>query len=173
MFVNKKLFLLKIFQKVSGKQASNYKIDNLDKKILTNLMDDGRQSYTEIGKKLFCSSGTIHVRMKKMEKEGVVEKQQLKVNYKKLGYDITAFLGIYLTNSSMYEKVADDLKKVKEMVGLHYPTGTYSMFAKIICKDTDHLMDVLHKKIQTIDGIQRTETLISLKENIDRSLDLG
>jgi len=157
---------------MNEKSGANCKIDNLDKEILTNLMDDGRQSYTEIGKKLFCSSGTVHVRMKKMEKEGVVEKQLLKVNYKKLGFDITAFLGIYLTNSSKYEQVAQDLKEVKEMVGLHYTTGAYSMFAKIICRDTDHLMDVLHKKIQTIDGIQRTETLISLKENIDRSLDL-
>jgi len=152
---------------------SFYGIDNLDKDILSILMKDGRTPYTEIGKKLFCSAATVHVRMKKLERLGVVKKQQLIINYKAIGYDIAAFLGIFLTSSSMYEKVANELNKIPEMVGLHYTTGAYSMFAKIICRDTDHLMEVLHSKIQCVTGIQRTETLISLKENLDRPLKIS
>jgi len=150
--------------------SRNYGIDNLDRSILKILMQNSKVSYAEIGKQLFCSAGTVHVRMKKMEKLGIVDKPQLQVNYKKLGYDIAAFLGVYLTSSSMYESVATKLAEVPEMVGLHYTTGAYSMFAKIICTDTDHLMEVLHNKIQSIDGIQRTETLISLQESINRPL---
>jgi len=152
------------------KEQTNLTIDNLDKSILNLLQADGKLSYAEIGKKLFCSAGTVHVRMKKMEKEGIIKKQELKVDYKKLGYDIEAFLGIYLTSSSKYDDVAKQLKTVKEVLSLHYTTGAYSMFAKIVCKDTIHLMDVLHTKIQIIPGVQRTETLISLKENIERPL---
>jgi len=153
-----------------GKEQVNLTIDNLDKSILNLLQADGKLSYAEIGKKLFCSAGTVHVRMKKMEKEGIIKKQELKVDYKKLGYDIEAFLGIYLTSSSKYDEVAKALKEVKEVLSLHYTTGSYSLFAKIVCKDTIHLMDVLHTKIQSIEAVQRTETLISLKENIERPL---
>lgn len=152
------------------KEQVNLTIDNLDKSILNLLQENGKLSYAEIGKKLFCSAGTVHVRMKKMEKEGIIKKQELKVNYKKLGYDIEAFLGIYLTSSSKYDEVAKQLQTVKEVLSLHYTTGAYSMFAKIVCKDTIHLMNVLHTKIQIIPGVQRTETLISLKENIERAL---
>lgn len=145
--------------------------DELDLKILSILMKNGRIPYTEIGKMLFVSGGTVHVRMKKMEEAGIVKGQQLIVDHSKLGFDVCAFLGIYLDKSSMYDEVAEQLKTIPEIVNAHYTTGTYSIFAKIICRDTNHLRDILHDKIQKINGIQRTETFISLDENIDRPLD--
>ncbi|RMG87087.1 MAG: winged helix-turn-helix transcriptional regulator [Bacteroidetes bacterium] len=148
------------------------KIDKLDKQILAALMKDANQSYTEIAKKLFVSGGTIHVRMKKLQKMGIVEGAGLRVNYEKLGYDIVAFLGIYLDKSSLYDDVAKELEKIPEIVGAHYTTGLYNIFAKIICRDTNHLRSVLHDKIQHIGGIQRTETFISLQESIDRPVDV-
>ncbi|HMP32636.1 MAG TPA: Lrp/AsnC ligand binding domain-containing protein, partial [Saprospiraceae bacterium] len=54
----------------------------------------------------------------------------------------------------------------------HYTTGNYSIFAKLICRDTQHLRDTLSNKIQSIQGIQRTETFISLDETIERPLKL-
>ncbi len=151
-------------------QPKNYEIDDLDRKILSILMENAKIPFTKIGEMLFVSAGTIHVRMKKMEELGIIKRHQLIVDYEKLGYDITAFLGIYLKQSSFYSQVCEELQKVPEVVGLHYTTGDYSMFMKIVCKDTNHLKDVLHDKIQPIDGIQRTETFISLEENIDRPL---
>jgi Lrp/AsnC family transcriptional regulator, regulator for asnA, asnC and gidA len=143
-------------------------IDQLDRQILSQLIEDGKMPYTDIAKKLFVSSGTIHVRMKKMEQLGIVQGSSLNVDYHKLGYDITAFLGIYLDKSSLYDEVAEDLKKIPEIVEANYTTGGYSLFAKIICKDTNHLRLVLHDKIQKIPGIQRTETFISLEQSIYR-----
>lgn len=145
-------------------------LDDIDYKILSLLMNDASIPYTEIAKKVFVSGGTVHVRMKKMEQMGVVEGSQLKVNYSRLGYDITAFLGIYLQKSSLYDDAAEDLKKIPEVVNLHYTTGNYSMFVKIVCRDTEHLRQVLHDKIQKVRGVERTETLISLDETINRSL---
>ncbi|MCL4153331.1 UNVERIFIED_CONTAM: hypothetical protein GTU68_019865 [Idotea baltica] len=149
---------------------SHPEVDDLDLKIITILIENARTPYTEIAKRLFVSGGTVHVRMKKLEKLGIVKKQQLIVDYGKLGYDITAFLGIFLTRSSEYGRVVNDLEKIPELVGVHYTTGNYSMFAKIICKDTQHLREVLHEKVQSIEGINRTETLISLEESINRPL---
>ncbi len=152
--------------------AENLKIDNVDLKILEILMQDAKKPYTEVAKKAFVSGGTVHVRMSKMEEAGIVDKTTLKVNYAKLGYDITAFIGIFLQKSALYEQVMTALKTIAEVVSIHYTTGNYSMFVKIHCKDTNHLKVVLHDKIQQIEGIERTETMISLEESLDRSLNL-
>ena len=150
----------------------NYELDNIDLGILNILMKNAKTPYTEIGEKLFVSAGTVHVRMKKMEKLGIIKTSTLNIDYSKIGYDVTAFIGIYLTISKYYDSVVAQLEKIPEVTGIHYTTGAYSMFGKIVCRDTRHLRQVLHDKLQTIDGIQRTDTLISLEESINRSLDL-
>lgn len=147
-------------------------LDKLDRQILSELMHDAEQPYTELAKKLFVSGGTVHVRMKKLREMGIVKGANLAVDYEKLGYDICAFLGIYLDKSSLYDGVAEELKKIPEVVEAFYTTGLYSIFAKIYCRDTNHLREVLHDKIQKIAGIQRTETFISLQESIDRPVDI-
>ncbi len=147
-------------------------LDEIDKKILSILMKNAKTPYTDIAKEIHVSGGTVHVRMNKMEEMGLVKGASLTVDYEKLGYDVAAFLGIYLNKSSMYDDVASELAKIPEVVGAHYTTGAYSIFAKIICKNTNHLRDVLHDKIQPIQGIQRTETFISLQESINRSIQI-
>lgn len=148
------------------------KIDKLDLQIIDELTKDASQPYTELAKKLYVSGGTIHVRMRKLTEMGIVKSSSLQVNYEALGYDIAAFLGIYLDKSSLYDDVADELNQIPEIVSAHYTTGQYSIFAKIICRDTNHLRDILHDKIQKIQGIQRTETFISLQESINRAVNI-
>ncbi len=145
-------------------------IDEVDKQILSILMKDAKEPYTEIAKKIHVSGGTVHVRMRKLEQLGIVTGASLSIDYSKLGYDISAFLGIYLDKSSLYDEVAENLKKIPEVVEAHYTTGLYSIFAKVICRDTAHLKEVLHDKIQKIGGIQRTETFITLQESINRPI---
>ena len=147
-------------------------LDPLDYKILKILVEDANLPYTEIGQRLDVSGGTVHVRMKKMESLGIVKGAQLLIDYSKIGWDISAFLGIYLDKSSLYEDVAKQLEAIPEVVNIHYTTGIYSIFAKIICRDTQHLREVLHDKIQRVSGIQRTETFISLEESLIRNTPL-
>jgi Lrp/AsnC family transcriptional regulator for asnA, asnC and gidA len=149
-----------------------FELDPLDYKILEILVQDANLPYTEIGTRLDVSGGTVHVRMKKMESLGIVKGAQLLIDYSKIGWDITAFLGIYLDKSSLYEDVAKQLEQIPEVVNIHYTTGIYSIFAKIICRDTQHLREVLHDKIQRVTGIQRTETFISLEESLIRNTPL-
>ncbi len=151
----------------------NYEIDNTDLKILEILMQDAKRPYTEVAKKVNVSQGTVHVRMNKMEEAGILEKTTLRINYAKLGYDITAFIGIYLEKSALYESVLARLKGIPEIINIHYTTGNYSMFVKIHCRDTNHLKEVLHDKMQQVEGIERTETMISLEESLDRNLKLS
>lgn len=147
-------------------------VDKLDKQILAILMQNAKKAYTEIAQELFVSGGTIHVRMNKLSEAGIVKGYNLVVDHGKLGYDISAFLGIYLDKSSLYDEVAAELEKIPEIVAAHYTTGLYNIFARIVCRDTKHLRDVLHDKIQKIQGIQRTETFISLQESINRPINI-
>lgn len=152
--------------------SKNYQLDKLDKQILSMLMKDATIPYTEIAKELVISAGTIHVRMKKLIELGVVLGSHLEINPTKVGFDVCAFLGIFLEKGSEYNDAVIRLKKVPEVVELHYTTGVYSMFAKIVCRDTQHLREVLNEHIQTIKGVQRTETFISLEESIKRQVEI-
>ena len=147
-------------------------IDKLDRQILSILMRDAKMPYTDIAKKLFVSGGTVHVRMRKLEQLGVVKEANLKVDFGKLGYDVSAFIGVYLDKSSMYKDVIQQLREIPEIVAAHYTTGNYAIFARLVCKDTMHLRSVLSEKIQSIEGIQRTETFISLEESINRPISI-
>lgn len=151
----------------------NYQLDKTDLAILSLLMLDARKPYTEIAEEVYVSPGTVHVRMRKMEKMGIIRNSQLQVDLTKLGLDVTAFLGVYLQKSSLYDHVVSALKAIPEIVDCHYTTGAYSMFVKIVCKDTNHLKNILHDSIQPIEGIERTETFISLEESINRQVQLN
>ncbi len=148
--------------------ASSLNLDKTDFLIIQHMMEDNGISYADLGKKLFVSAGTIHVRIKKLQDAGIVKGSKLNVDLKALGYDVIAFIGIYLEKSSLYDSVMKELKKVKEIVRLNYTTGNYSMFAEIVCKDIQQLRFVLHDELQKIKGIERTETFISLEESFKR-----
>ena len=145
-------------------------IDKLDLQIIQQLMLDASPSYAEMGKKLFVSAGTIHVRIKKLQEANIIQGMKFHVDLKKLGYDVIAFIGIYLEKSSLYDVVAKDLKKIPEIVRMNYTTGNYSIFAEIVCKDIAQLRSVLHDELQKIKGIERTETFISLEESLNRNV---
>ncbi|MEO8822715.1 MAG: Lrp/AsnC ligand binding domain-containing protein [Ginsengibacter sp.] len=149
--------------------AAKFNIDKLDLKIMQEMLENAEMPYAELGKKLFVSGGTIHVRIKKLEELGIVKGKKLKVNLGLLGYDITAFVGIFLEKSSLYDSVASELEKIPEIIRLNYTTGNYSMYIEIVCKDISQLRKVLHDNLQKIKGIERTETLISLSESFNRS----
>ena len=150
--------------------AGKLNLDKLDLQIIDAMMSNAEISYAELGKKLFVSGGTIHVRIKKLQEFKIVKGIRLSVDLKLLGYDITAFVGIYLEKSSLYDNVAKELMKIPEIIRLNYITGNYSMFLEIVCKDITQLRYVLHDELQKIKGIERTETFISLEEGFVRNV---
>jgi Lrp/AsnC family transcriptional regulator for asnA, asnC and gidA len=153
-------------------EGSINSLDDLDFQILGILIKDSRTPFLEIARQCHVSGGTIHVRMKKMEDIGVIKGTKLLVDNSKLGYDVCAFIGIYLDNTLSYESTIKGLKKIKEVVELHYTTGEYSIFIKVICKTIEDLQNLIMNKIQRVGGIQRTNTFISLVQLIDRNIEL-
>jgi Lrp/AsnC family transcriptional regulator, regulator for asnA, asnC and gidA len=152
--------------------ALSVEIDGIDKEILRDLMDDARKPILQIANKVGISGAAIHQRLKKLEQFGVISGSKLMVNPKVLGYNTMAFIGIYLDKAARNLEAVTALKKIPEVIECHYTTGNWSVLIKIICKDNEHLMGLLNTKIQAIEGVSRTETFISLDQQIGRQIQL-
>ena len=147
-------------------------IDGIDKTILKHLMQDARTSILGIAREIGISGAAVHQRLRKLESSGLISGSKLIINPKVLGYNTMAYVGVHLDNASKYSSAIKRLKEIPEVVESHYTTGNWSIFIKILCKDNTHLMKVLNEKIQFIKGVARTETFISLDQQIDRQLRL-
>tara|TARA_R110002072_G_scaffold48716_9_gene133185 strand:+ start:15126 stop:15602 length:477 start_codon:yes stop_codon:yes gene_type:complete len=145
---------------------SKFKLDNVDHQILDMLIDNSRVPFTDIAKKHNVSAGTIHVRVKKMEDAGIITGSSLTVDYTKLGYSFIAYVGIFLQKTSQTKFVLERLKTIPNVTVAHITTGKFNIFCKIRAQDTTHAKDIIYE-IDDIEGVLRTETMISLEESIN------
>ncbi len=152
--------------------AASVQLDDLDLQILDILIKDARTPYLEIARICHVSGGTIHVRMKKMEDLGIIRGTKILLDMSKLGYDVCCFIGVYLDKSSSFQEAVESMSKIKEIVELHYTTGNYTLFVKVVCKNIAHLQELLLTSINLIPGVQRTDTFISLSQPVDRNVRL-
>ncbi|MFC2148639.1 Lrp/AsnC ligand binding domain-containing protein [Bacteroidota bacterium] len=148
----------------------NIKIDGIDKKILRFLMQDARKPILEIARNIGISGAAIHQRLRKLEKSGLIAGSKFIVNPKVLGYTTMAYIGIFLDKAMSNPIAVKQLEKIPEVLECHYTTGNWSILIKVLCKDNEHLMHLLNKNIQQIEGVSRTETFISLDQQIDRQI---
>mgnify|MGYP003116279611 FL=1 len=148
----------------------NIKIDGIDKKILRFLMSDARKPVLEIARKIGISGAAIHQRLRKLEASGLIAGSKFIINPKVLGYTTMAYIGIYLDKAMSNPLAVKELKKIPEVLECHYTTGNWSILIKVLCRDNEHLMNVLNRDIQQIEGVSRTETFISLDQQLDRQI---
>ncbi len=143
-----------------------FKLDDVDHKILDLLIDNSRIPFTDIAKKLLISAGTVHVRVKKMEEFGIIQGASLALDYKKLGYTFIAYIGIFLEKTHLTNFVLEKLQNIPYVTVAHITTGRFNIFCKIRSKNTNHAKEIIFM-IDDIDGVSRTETMISLEESIN------
>lgn len=146
------------------------KIDNLDRKILEIIMSNARIASKDIAAVCGVSRAAIHQRIQRLADLGVIVGSGYKVNPKMLGYSTCTFIGVNLERGAMYRNVVPELEKIPEIVDCHFTTGPYTILVKVFARDNEHLMDLLNNKIQNIEGVTGTETLISLDNSIHREL---
>ena len=151
-------------------QNGSIKIDGIDKEILRFLMADAKKTILEIAKNIGISGASVHQRLRKLEASGVIIGSKFIVNAKALDYNTMAYIGIYLDKAMSNPSAVSALKKIPEVLECHYTTGNWSILIKVLCKDNEHLMRLLNKEIQQIKGVSRTETFISLDQQIDRQI---
>lgn len=147
-------------------------LDGIDKIILKLLLQDARTPIQVLAKASGISGAAVHQRLKKLEKAEVVSGSKIILNPKVLGYKTVAFIGIYLDKAIRNPEAVKQLKNIPEVIECHYTTGNWSIFAKLLCRDNEHLMELLNKKIQSVEGVSRTETFISLQEQMNRQIEL-
>lgn len=147
-------------------------LDGIDKKILRYLMKDARTPILEIARNIGISGAAIHQRLRKLEASGVIDGSKFIINPKVLGYTTMAYIGIYLDRAMSNPRAVAALEKIPEVLECHYTTGNWSILIKVLCKDNEHLMQVLNKSIQQIEGVSRTETFISLNQQINRQIQI-
>ena len=148
---------------------AEYHLDKIDKEIIYMLMDNAKTSLAQISKNVGISTTAVHQRIKKLENAGVMENSISFLNPRKIGYKVVSYIGVFLEQPSHYQDAIKALKDINEVVEAHYTTGNYTIFLKVLCKDNDHLMEILNK-IQKLKGVTRTETFISLEQSISRQL---
>jgi Lrp/AsnC family transcriptional regulator for asnA, asnC and gidA len=142
------------------------KLDDTDHQILNMLIDNTRTPFTDIAKKLDISAGTVHVRVKKMEESGIIVGSSLTLNYKKLGYTFIAYVGIFLEKTSQTQFVLNRIEEIPNITVAHVTTGKFNLFCKIRAKNTEHAKNIIFL-IDDIDGVSRTETMISMEESLN------
>lgn len=152
------------------KQNNSITLDGIDKKILRALMQDARTPVLVIAREVGISGAAIHQRLRKLEKSGLIAGSKFLIDPKILGYTTMAFIGVYLDKAISNPEAVKQLKKIPEVIECHYTTGNWSIFIKILCKDNSHLMHLLNNDIQSITGVSRTETFISLDQQIERQI---
>lgn len=142
------------------------KLDETDHQILNMLIDNTRTPFTDIAKKLDISAGTVHVRVKKMEESGIIIGSSLTLNYKKLGYTFIAYVGIFLEKTSQTQFVLNRIEEIPNITVAHVTTGKFNLFCKIRARNTEHAKNIIFL-IDDIDGVSRTETMISMEESLN------
>jgi Lrp/AsnC family transcriptional regulator for asnA, asnC and gidA len=145
-------------------------VDGIDKIIIKNLLQDARTPIQVIASVAGISGAAVHQRLKKLERANVISGSQIILNPKILGFKTVAFIGVYLDKAIRNPEAVKQLKNIPEVIECHYTTGNWSIFAKLLCRDNEHLMELLNKNIQSVEGVSRTETFISLEEQINRQV---
>lgn len=142
------------------------KLDETDHKILDMLIENTRIPFTDISKKLNISAGTVHVRVRKMEAAKLITGSSLTIDYQKLGYSFIAYVGIFLDKTSQTQFVLNRIREIPFVTVAHVTTGKFNLFCKIRSKNTSQAKDIIYQ-IDEIEGVTRTETMISLEESIN------
>ena len=152
------------------KKSNGMDIDDFDKLILKELEKDGRKPYSEIAKKLNISNTMVHQRVNRMKEGGLIKKMALELDERKMGYEWSAFTGIVLKEDCNSESIIEALKIIPEVVECYYITGKYTLYIRIVAKNSEHMRKVLYEKIDHISGVLKTESLIDFGRAFKRNV---
>lgn len=147
-------------------------LDSLDEQILQMIASNARIPFLEVARACRVSGAAIHQRIQKLVKLGVLKGSQYILDPEKIGYDTCAFMGLFLKDPSDFDRVVAALEQIPEVVECHYTTGDYDMFIKIYARNNNHMLSIIHDKLQPL-GLQRTETIISFHEAFSRQMPIS
>lgn len=135
----------------------------LDSRIIELLQKNARIPFLEIARKLKVSGPTIHDKISKLEKSGVIKGYTAVIDEEKRGYDVMAFVGLVIKQDSDLEKLHTQLNEFDNVIEVNYLAGPIDVLIKIKAKNTRDLQEFLHNKIPKIEGFMKSETSLILR----------
>jgi Lrp/AsnC family transcriptional regulator for asnA, asnC and gidA len=147
----------------------HHQLDTLDEKILKLIINNARMPFLEVARECNVSGAAIHQRIQKLTNLGVIKGSEFIIDNTKVGYETCAYIGLFLDSPGQFSEVTAALEEIPEVVECHYTTGQYDLFIKIYARNNQHLLSIIHKKLQPL-GLARTESIISFKEAFKKQL---
>src|SRR5690242_3911127 len=141
---------------------SNQLLDDVNLRIMDMLGRDSSTPFVEIAKQIGISDATVHLRVRRLIAEGVINKFTISVDNDLLGYDHLAFIGINVQPGYADESI-DGLLNLEEVLEIHEMHGTFDLLLKIRAKDLDQMREVVENKIRKLPRILETELMTVLK----------
>jgi len=145
-------------------------MDKKDLKILDVLKNNSKLSTQEISKKTFIPITTVHHRIKKLEKEGIIKGYTVLLDNKKLGKKLSAYIlitvdydGLKKLNISQHD-LTNKLEKYEFVEDAAIVAGGFDIILKIRVEDIDQMDDFVTKNLRKIEGVEKTQTFIVLHE---------
>lgn len=145
-------------------------MDEIDAKIIEILKKDSRKSASAIGNLINLSVPAVVERMKKLEKLNIITNYTIKLNKKKLGFSLTAFILVVLERGADIVSFREKVIQTQGVLECHHVAGQYDYVLKVCVEDTDGLEHFLMHSLKQIEGVASSNTLISLsvlKEDIN------
>src|SRR5918912_354155 len=137
-------------------------LDDINLKIIDVLSKDSSVPFVEIAKQIGISDATVHVRVRRLKDEGVIDKFTLSVDNGLLGYDHLAFIGINI-RPGLADQITEELSNVEEILEVHEMHGKFDLFVKVRAKDLSHTREIIEKKIRILPNILDTQLMTVLK----------
>ena len=147
--------------------------DDIDLKILSILQIRGRSRLADIADEVELSAPAVMERVKKLEASGVIKGYQALLDGKRVGKDITAFIGVSVGHQRDINKFAAQMLKYRDVLECHHVTGDESFILKVKAANTTSLEKLLGE-IRSVEGVTRTVTRVVLSTAKESQvLDLG
>jgi Lrp/AsnC family transcriptional regulator, regulator for asnA, asnC and gidA len=137
-------------------------IDGINLKIIDVLRKDSSVPFIEIAKQIGISDATVHLRVRKLKDQGIINKFTLSVDNDLLGYDHLSFIGINI-RPGIADQITEELSSIEEVLEVHEMHGKFDLFVKIRAKDLSHTRDIIEKKIRILPNIVDTQLMTVLK----------
>lgn len=145
-------------------------LDDIDLKILDIISRNARKPFKDVASECGISRAAVHQRVNRMVEMNVITGSGYHIDPQKVDFHTCTYVGIFLDKNGLYDKVADQLYQIPEVVECHYTTGAYAIFIKVYARTNEHLKEILNERIQKIAGVSSTETFISLEETFKRQV---
>jgi DNA-binding Lrp family transcriptional regulator len=144
-------------------------VDALDAAILRLFAAEPRIGVLEASRRLGVARGTVQARLDRMERTGVVRSWGPDVDPDALGFPVTAFVTLEISQSGGHDPVGDQLARVPEVLEAHTVTGPGDLWCRVVARSNTDLQRVLDA-ITSIPGIERSATMITLATQIEHRM---